>query len=296
MSTATDTTRGQRLALMGLLVNVVLAIVKLLAGLIGHSYALVADAIESLTDIFGSLVIWGGLRIASKPADEDHPYGHGKAESLAAVIVAMMVIAAGLGIAVKSVSEILTPHHTPAAFTLWVLIAVVVIKGALFLIVRQAGKETGSGAVIVDAWHHVSDAITSLAAFVGITISLIWGYAQADDIAALLASGIIIFNGILLFRGPVHDLMDREPPDVVAQSRAIAEAIPGVVNTEKIAAHTHGSRYWVDMHVRVDPLMSVREAHALSHRVKDAVRDRLPRVADVLIHIEPAPPPAPSPK
>ncbi len=293
MSTALDTTRGQRLALIGLLVNVALSVIKLLAGLIGHSYALVADAIESLTDIVGSVVIWGGLRIASKPADENHPYGHGKAESLAALIVAMMVIAAGLGIAVKSVSEILTPHHTPAAFTLWVLIAVVVIKGTLFMIVRQAGKETGSGAVTVDAWHHVSDAITSLAAFVGITASLIWGYAPADDIAALLASGIIIFNGILLFRGPVHDLMDREPPDVVAQSRAIAEAIPGVVNTEKIAAHTHGTRYWVDMHVRVDPLMSVREAHALSHQVKDAVRDRLPRVADVLIHIEPAPPPAP---
>jgi cation diffusion facilitator family transporter len=289
VSTATDTTRGQRLALTGLLVNVVLSMIKLLAGLVGHSYALVADAIESMTDIVGSVVIWGGLRIASKPADEDHPYGHGKAESLAALIVAMMIIAAGLGIAAKSISEILTPHHTPAAFTLWVLIAVVIIKGALFWFVRRASKETGSGAVAVDAWHHVSDAVTSLAAFVGITISLIWAYPAADDIAALLASAIIIFNGVLLFRGPVHELMDREPPEVVAQARAVAESIPGVVNTEKIAAHTHGTRYWVDMHVRVDPLMSVRDAHALSHKVKDAVRERLPRVADVLIHIEPAP-------
>ena len=144
MSTATDTTRGQRLALTGLLVNVVLSMIKLLAGLVGHSYALVADAIESMADIVGSVVIWGGLRIASKPADEDHPYGHGKAESLAALIVAMMIIAAGLGIAAKSISEILTPHHTPAAFTLWVLIAVVIIAGLLYWLYASGNIRLGS--------------------------------------------------------------------------------------------------------------------------------------------------------
>ena len=289
MGTFTGTTRGQRLAFTGLLVNMGLAMVKLLAGLIGHSYALVADAVESMADIIGSVIIWGGLRIASKPADENHPYGHGKAEPIAGMIVSMMIVTAGAGIAVKSIGEILTPHHIPEPFTLWVLVIVVVIKSGLFWVVRSAGTVSGSGAVRVDAWHHISDAITSLAAFVGITASLVWRYPPADDIAALLASGIIIFNGVVLFRGPMHELMDQEPADVVRESRRIAAGVEGVVNTEKIAARTHGTRFWVDMHVRVAPDMTVREAHAVAHRVKDAVRGANPRVADVLVHIEPAP-------
>jgi cation diffusion facilitator family transporter len=282
--------RGQRLAAIGLLVNIGLATIKLLAGLVGHSYALIADAVESMTDIVGSVVIWGGLHIARKPADENHPYGHGKAEALAALIVAAMVGAAGVGIAVKSVTEILTPRHAPARFTLVVLVVVVIVKEVLFRIVRRAGRETGSGAVHTDAWHHRSDAITSLAAFIGISIA-IWGgpgYERADDVAALVASAVILFNAVVLVRTPVQELMDKAPEDVMAEARRIAEAVPGVADTEKIAARKSGTQVWIDMHVRVDPSMTVREAHALSHRVKDAIRTAMPRVADVLVHIEPA--------
>jgi cation diffusion facilitator family transporter len=280
--------KGQGLALIGLVVNFGLSVVKLLAGLVGHSYALVADAIESMTDLVGSIVIWGGLRIAGKPADEDHPYGHGKAEALAGLIVAMMVLAAGVGIAVKSIAELLTPHHSPAAFTLWVLIGVIVIKVWLFVVVRRAGRESGSSAVHVDAWHHISDAITSLAALAGISASLLWGYGRADDIAAIVAAAVISANAVLLCRDPIHDLMDKEPADVVARVREIARAVPGVVRTEKMAARASAGRIRVDMHLEVPPTMTVLEAHAVSHRVKDAVMAQMSRVADVLIHIEPA--------
>ena len=280
--------KGQRLALVGLGLNFALSIVKLLAGLLGHSYALVADAIESMTDLVGSFVIWSGLQIAAKPADEDHPYGHGKAEALAGLIVALMVLAAGIGIAVKSVAELLTPHHAPAAFTLWVLIGVIVIKTWLFVVVRRAGRESGSSAVHVDAWHHISDAITSLAALVGISVSLVWHYGRADDIAALVAAGVIGLNAVLLCRAPLHDLMDKEPAEVVYRVRQIAGEVPGVVRTEKMAARSSGGRIWIDMHLEVAPDMTVREAHAVSHRVKDAVMVAMPRVADVLVHIEPA--------
>jgi cation diffusion facilitator family transporter len=287
---APDSSRGQRLVLIGLITNIVLAAIKLIAGLVGHSYALVADAIESMTDIIGSAVIWGGLHIGRKPADQNHPYGHGKAEAIAALIVAGMVLAAGIGIAIKAVDAIITPHHVPERFTLIVLVAVIVIKWMLFVAVRRAGHESGSTAVHTDAWHHVSDAITSLAALIGISIALKGGpgYERADAVAALIAAGVIIANGAALVRTPIQELMDKEPADVADEARRIAESVPGVVNTEKLAARKSGTRVWIDLHVRVPPAMSVREAHALSHRVKDAVRARMPTVADVLVHIEPA--------
>jgi cation diffusion facilitator family transporter len=284
-----DTTRGQRLAMAGLFINLALAMVKLIAGLLGRSYALVADAIESMTDLVGSAVIWGGLRIAARPADREHPYGHGRAEALAAFIVAMIVLAAGVGIAVKAIGELLTPHHAPAPFTLWVLIGVIIVKTGLFIVVRRAGRAEGGSAVITDAWHHAGDAITSLAALVGISVSLIWGYARADDIAALVASAVIIVNAFLLFRAPIRDLMDTQPRDAVDLARRTAEQVPGVRGTEKMAARTSAGRMWIDLHLTVDPDLSVREGHAIAHRVKDAIMAADDRVADVLIHVEPDP-------
>lgn len=282
--------RGQRLALVGLLTNVALAALKLLAGIIGHSYALIADAIESMADILGSAVIWGGLHIAARPADQNHPYGHGKAEALAAMVVALMVLAAGLGIGIKAVDQIMSPHHAPEPWTLVVLVVVLIVKFGLFRIVKKAGKELGSGAVHVDAWHHWTDAMTSLAAFIGIAISLIGGkgYERADPIAALIASGVIIVNAIMLFRTPLHELMDEQPADIVGRVKEVSAAVSGVVLVEKVGARTSGGRHWIDMHVWVNPAMSIVEAHDLSHRVKDAVRAQVSSVVDVLVHVEPA--------
>jgi len=283
-----NSSRAQKLALTGLLVNLALAAVKLVTGIVGHSNALIADAVESVADIVGSAVIWGGLHIAAKPADQDHPYGHGKAEALAALIVAMIVFGAGVEIAAQAIGELVTPSRIPAAFTLWVLVAVVIVKEVMFRVVRRAGRELGSGGLHTDAWHHRSDAITSAAAFIGISASLVWQVPRADAAAALAASVIIMFNGVRLFRVPVQELMDKVPADIVADARAAAGRVEGVIDVEKTAARKSGMRYWIDMHVRVDPEMSVREAHALSHRVKDKLRAEMPSVADVLVHIEPA--------
>ncbi len=221
--------RGQRLALVGLVSNIALASLKLLAGIIGHSYALIADAIESMADILGSAVIWGGLHIAARPADQNHPYGHGKAEAVAAMVVALMVLAAGIGIGVKAVDQIMAPHHAPEAWTLVVLVVVLVVKFGLFKVVRKAGRASGSRAVHVDAWHHWTDAMTSLAAFIGISISLIGGkgYERADPIAALIASGVIVVNAIMLFRTPLHELMDEQPADIVGRVKELAAAVSG---------------------------------------------------------------------
>lgn len=287
--------RAIRLSLLGLFANIGLAAVKLIAGLVGHSYALVADAVESLADIFGSVVVWSGLRIAGRPPDENHPYGHGKAEALASLIVATTLMIAGAGIAAAAVREIVTPHHAPAAWTLIVLLVVVVVKETLYRLGRRLSARTRSTAVQADAWHHRADAITSLAAGVGISIAVFGGdkYWRADDIAALIASMIILYNGWQLLRPPLHELMDADvSTDVVEQAREVAGAVPRVRRIEKALARKSGSRYWIDMHVEVDPAMTVEEAHDVSHRVKDAVRAAMPAVEDVLIHIEPYAPAA----
>jgi len=282
--------RGLRATFLGLAVNLLLAAGKLTAGLLGHSQALVADAVESLADIFSSVVVWRGLVVAAEPADADHPYGHGKAEPIAAAIVATMLLLAAVGIAVQAVREILQPRQGPAPFTLLVLVGVVILKEALFRFVLREANSVKSTAVSADAWHHRSDVITSLAAVMGISVALIGGtgFEAADDIAAIVAAGIIAWNGWRLLRPALDELMDTAPARTLGeQIRAIAAAVPGIDRVEKCVARKMGYHYFVDMHVEVDPAMTVERAHGIGHVVKDRIRAALPDVHDVLVHIEP---------
>lgn len=282
--------QGVRAAQIGLVVNVVLVLVKLISGIVGHSYALVADAIESSTDIFSSLIVWGGLQVAARPADESHPYGHGKAESLAAGAVAVMLLGAAIGIGVTAIREIVTPHHAPMPFTLFVVAGVVILKETLFRTVLKVGDTIESTSVKTDAWHHRSDALTSLAAFVGISLAL-WGgpgWESADDWAALLASFIIAFNGVRFLMIAVHELMDRVPSDaIVKQVVVAAHSVPGVLATEKERVRKFGVDYLVDLHVQADPELTLHEAHVLSGKVKAAILTAVPAAVEVLIHMEP---------
>lgn len=288
--TTDATRRGIRSAQAGMLVNTVLAMTKLVAGLVGNSYALVADAVESTADVLSSLIVWGGLQVASRSPDERHPFGYGKAESLAAAVVALMLVGAAMGISWQAIGEIRTPHHTPAPWTLGVLVAVVGIKALLSRRVHGVGTTIGSMAVKADAWHHMSDAATSAAAFVGISIAL-WGgpgWESADDWAALVASGIILFNGISMLRPAIADLLDEMPgADVVEPVRRAAEAVEGVLATEKLAVRKTGLTYRVTIHVQTDPEMPLRQAHIVSGKVKSAIRGAVPRVDSVLVHMEP---------
>jgi cation diffusion facilitator family transporter len=282
--------RGIQSAQVGLLVNTLLAIIKLFAGVLGNAYALIADAVESSADIFSSLIVWGGLRIASKQADDEYPFGYGKAEPLAAAVVSLMLIGAAAGIAVEAIREIRLPHHAPAPFTLAVLVGVILVKEVLFRRVSAVGNEVSSTAVKADAWHHRSDAITSAAAFVGISIALIGGrgWESADDWAALIASGVIVVNAILLIRPAIDDLMDRSPgADLIERISAAATATSDVRYIEKLKVRKVGFGYYVDLHVQAEATMTLREAHNLSGRVKSAIRSAVPEVSGVLIHMEP---------
>ncbi len=271
--------------------NVILTGGKLAAGIFGHSHALVADAVESFADIFSSMIVWRALVVAAQPADDDHPYGHGKAEPIATAVVGTVLLLAAAGIALQSVREIVSPHQAPAPFTLVVLLGVIGIKEALFRFVFREGVSVQSSAVRSDAWHHRSDAITSLAAAIGITVALIGGphYASADDVAAIVAAGIIAWNGWRLLRPALDELMDAAPdPGVVKEIRDIALTISGVAEVEKCLVRKMGYHFFVDMHVEVAPDMTVQRAHDIAHEVKNTIRQQLPIVHDVLVHVEPA--------
>lgn len=264
---------------------------KMVAGFVGHSQALVADGIESFADIISSLMVWRAVVVAAEPADEEHPYGHGKAEAIASIGVTAMLFAAAVWISVQSIREILVPHQTPAAWTLAVLVVVIVAKELLFRFARNEARELESVAVHSDAWHHRTDAITSLAAFVGIAIAVIGGkgYEAADDFAALVAAGFIAWNGIRLLRPALNELMDATPnTGFTSAVRAHAQETPGVEAVEKCIVRKVGGRYFVDMHVEVDPHMTVEKAHGIAHAVKDRLRAKFQQIQDVLIHIEPA--------
>ncbi|MDX1545085.1 MAG: cation diffusion facilitator family transporter, partial [Christiangramia sp.] len=252
--------------------NALLAVAKFITGVFGNSYALIADAIESTTDVFSSILVLLGLRYASKPADANHPYGHGKAEPLFTFIVVGFLIVSATIIAYESIENINTPHEVPAPYTLLVLAAIIIIKETFYRVVSKKGKQTESSVLKADAWHHRSDAITSLMAFIGISIALVMGkgYENADDWAALFASGFILYNAYLILRPALGEVMDEHRYDEIEdQIRKIAHSHPGVVDTEKCYIRKTGMTYHVDLHIAVNAQISVKEGHEIAHRVKD---------------------------
>ena len=272
-------------------INLVLALIKISTGVIGNSYALIADGIESTSDIFSSLIVLSGLQFSSKPADQSHPYGHGKAESLAGLAVGLFLIGAGILIATLAIREILSPQQAPAWFTLPILAVIIIVKESLYRRMYRIGSDLDSSSLRNDAWHHRSDAITSLAAFVGISIALIGGagYESADDWAALLAVAIIFANGIRILRPALDEVMDASASDAIErQVISIASSVDGVVTIEKSRIRKSGLGYLMDLHVEVESDISVKDGHAIGHKVNDRLMESSIPVVDVVIHIEPA--------
>ncbi len=281
---------GLRVSALGICVNFALAAVKIVTGVLGSSYVLIADGIESTADIFSSIIVWSGLRVAAIPADENHPFGHGKAEAISSGAVALMLIGAAIFIAVQSYEQITHPHQTPKAYTLIVLVAVIVVKETLFRLAWRAGSALESAALKADAWHHRSDALTSAAAFVGISIALVGGkgFESADDWAALVACAIIAWNGVRFLRDALNEMMDASvSPEIVKEVRKIAREVEGVMDIEKCRVRKVGLHLALDIHVVVNGDWSVRRGHAIAHEVVAKLRASQHRINDVTVHIEP---------
>lgn len=270
--------------------NICLALIKGLAGFFGNSYALIADAIESTTDIFSSLLVLFGIKYSNKPADENHPYGHGRAEPLITFLVVGFLITSATIIAYESIINIGTPHELPESWTLFVLGAIIIWKEYSFRLVMKRSIESNSSSLKADAWHHRSDAITSVAAFIGISIALILGkgYESADDWAALFAAGFIFYNSYLIFRPALGEIMDEHlNEDLIVEIRKVAQEVDGIVNTEKCFIRKAGMKYHVELHAIVNSHITVKEGHEISHVLKDTLREEIPELGHVLIHIEP---------
>ncbi len=271
--------------------NTCLAIAKGLAGYFGNSFALIADAIESTTDIFASFLVLFGIKYSNRPADDNHPYGHGRAEPLITFLVVGFLITSATVIAYESILNIRTPHDLPKAWTLIVLGFIIIWKEISYRIVIKNSNETNSSSLKADAWHHRSDAITSVAAFIGISIALILGkgYESADDWAALFASGFIFYNSFLIFRPALGEIMDEHLyDDLILEIREISLKVDGIINTEKCFIRKAGMQYHVDLHAIVDASITVKEGHDIAHKLKDLLREEIPQLGHVLIHIEPS--------
>lgn len=283
--------KAERTAWWSLVANFLLAVGKALVGYFGNSYALIADAIESTGDVLASALVIIGFKYAKRPPDENHPYGHGKVEPLITFVVVGFLVASATLIIIESIHNIQRPHKAPAAYTLWFIGAVIVIKELFYRFVSKRGKEMGSSSLEADAWHHRSDAITSLCAFVGIAIAIYMGddWAQADDWAALIASFLIYYNAFIIFRPALGEIMDEHRyDDFIVKIRENSVNIAGVVMTEKCFVRKSGMRYWVDIHAHVDGNLSVHEGHEIAHRLKAHLMEVFPEIEDVLVHIEPA--------
>lgn len=270
--------------------NILLSIIKWLTGIFGNSFALIADAIESTTDIFSSILVFFGIKYAGRPADKNHPYGHGKIEPLITFFVVGLLITSSIFIAYQSIQNIRTPHEMPKPFTLYILGIIILWKEISFRYVRAKAVKTNSTSLKADAWHHRSDAITSIAAFVGICIALIFGkgFETADDWAALFAAGFIIYNAYLIFRPALGEIMDEHlHDDLIEKIRTVATTVDGVIATEKCFVRKTGMKYYVDLHAIVNGNLSVKEGHQISHQLKDELIKKIDGITEVLIHIEP---------
>lgn len=283
-------TQGTRATIVALVVSAFLAVLKIGAGIVGDSYALVADGVESVLDIFSGLLVLGGLRASAAEPTRAYPYGRGKAEPLAALVVATVLLLAAVGIAAGAIHEIVSPQEAPAPFTLIVLVIVLIAKEGTYRWLLVRARAAGSRAIEVDAWHHRADALTSLAAFIGISMALVGGerWVRADDWAALVACAVIAWNGVRLFRGGLREVLDvAAPGEVHDRVRAIAAACEGVVGVDEIRVRRSGLVYLVDIHVEVAGEISVRAGHSLGHHVKDRLLGSELPILDVLVHVEP---------
>jgi cation diffusion facilitator family transporter len=288
--TLTNEQTAIRTTYFSILGNSILALIKGFAGFFGNSYALIADAIEATTDIFASFLVLFGLKYTNRPADKNHPYGHGRAEPLITFLVVGFLITSATIIAYESIKNIGTPHELPKTWTLYVLIPLIIWKEISFQLVMRKAKETNSSSLKADAWHHRSDAITSIAALIGISIALYFGkgYETADDWAALFASGFILFNSYKIFRPALGEIMDEHVYDeLVDEIRKVSLTVDGVVATEKCFIRKAGMKYHVDLHATVDANITVKQGHEIAHKLKDTLRNDIPQLGHVLVHVEP---------
>ncbi|MBO8177553.1 MAG: cation transporter [Bacillus sp. (in: Bacteria)] len=293
MSTEERFKKAEQAAMIGVIGNIVLAVLKWLAGWYGNSKALMADAIHSASDVAGSLAVWIGLKAAKQPPDEDHPYGHGKAESIAAIIVAVLLFLVGIEIGISSIELFFHPLEAPTTIAIVVVIVSILVKEGMFQYKYRLGKMLNSDALIVNAYEHRSDVLSSLAALIGISLSMLGGYfhiewlVYADPVAGVVVAIFIMKMAWKLGYDSIHNTMDHVLHEEEAMElRRIAASVPEVKKVDELHAREHGHYVIIDLKISVDPNMTVEEGHRVGKKVKKELL-KVPHVHDVLVHINP---------
>jgi len=281
-----------RAAVLGLMVNLLLGILKLIGGIVGHSFALIADAVNSIGDVISTVVVLVALKVAQRPADAEHPYGHTRAEGIAASNVALLIIVSALFVGWEAIGRISGPRNIPALWTLLIAGANVLIKEGLYRYKIRVGRRTGSAAITANAWDHRSDAFCSLSVLVGLAAIRLGGpqYIWADEVASLVVAAAIVWSGVQLFRSSASDLMDvQADSDLVNEIRTAAMSVAGVKNVETLWVRKSGLEFFADIHIEVDQQLTVAEGHRIGHQVKDRLLAEFSSLRDVLVHLEPFP-------
>ncbi len=279
-----------RAARIGLLCNLILGGIKLAGGIIGNSVALMADAFNSMGDVSISIVVLFSLWVAQKPADKEHPYGHTRAEAIAASNISLFIVLGALWVGWQAIQSLFLLHENPPVWTLGIAGGNVVAKEILYRYKHAVGQRTGSGALIANAWDHRADALCSLAVLAGLSMvrfggpSLIW----ADEAAALIVVAIIAWSAVHLYCKGVHDLLDPQAEDaILVEVTQTASSVASVQAVEKLRLRKSGLEFFAEIHIQVDPDLTVSSGHQIGHHVKDALLSRHPYIRDVLVHLEP---------
>jgi cation diffusion facilitator family transporter len=283
---------AQRITLVSICVSAALAFSKLLVGWMAGSTAVVADGFESAGDVVGSTIVLFGLLAASRPPDAEHPYGHGRFETLAGLAVGVLLSGVGAGICVHAVEHLSAERAVPAAYGMWPLVASTLIKVVLSTVKFRYGRRTRSEALIADAWNDTVDILSGGAALAALGLTLLdpSRFLHADQYGGVAVGLIVIFTGARILRETSLQLVDTMPGDrLMGQIRAVALAVPGVEGVEKCFARKTGFEYHVDLHLEVDPEITVRASHDIATEVRIRLKENLDFIADVLVHVEPAP-------
>jgi cation diffusion facilitator family transporter len=283
---------ASRTAAAGLAINLALGAVKLVGGIVGQSFALLSDAVNSIGDALGSAIVLFALRVAQKPPDLDHPYGHTRAEAVAGLSLAWLIAFSAVIVGWEAITHLADQHSLPAAWTLWIAAANVVIKEALYRVNKSIGDRLGSQSLVANAWDHRSDALCSLAVVIGVA-AVRWGgprFMWADEIAALVVVAAILWSAYRLLRNNAAELMDQQTDDATVDAiRRAALSVPGVRGVEKLLVRRSGMECFADIHIEVDPQVTVEQGHAIGHVVKAKLVREFTALRDVLVHLEPHP-------
>ncbi|MCI6978321.1 MAG: cation diffusion facilitator family transporter [Lachnospiraceae bacterium] len=281
---------AMKVSIISIIANVVLAAFKLVAGVFAHSGAMISDAIHSASDVFSTFVVMIGIKIASKEPDEEHPYGHERMECVAAIILATILCITGLGIGKNALSNITGNSGemaVPGVLALIAAIVSIIVKEAMFWYTRHYAKKIDSGALMADAWHHRSDALSSIGAFIGIIFARM-GYVMMDSIACLVICVFIVKAAYDIFKDAIDKMVDKSCSlEVEAEIRTIVMSVDGVKGIDSLSTRLFGNKMYVDIEIRADGEKTLNETHEIAEAVHDSIEAQFEKVKHIMVHVNP---------